>query len=163
VRVVASGGTNPAAIVGIVIVGAFFVIAIIGILAAIAIPNLLNAMQRAREKRTMADIRTISTAVESYESDNNVFPRAESMAELKALLVPKYARSIPFSDGWTKDLRYQCADAACSGYALSSAGADHTFEHNVASEYEGGATTSFNDDIVFMNGKFLQYPEGVRN
>jgi len=162
VRVVASGGMNPAAIVGIVIVVAFFVIAIIGILAAIAIPNLLNATQRARQKRTMADIRTISTAVESYATDNNVYPRAESMAELKPLLVPKYAKSIPFSDAWGNELRYRCTGEECSGYAITSSGADRIFEHVLATEYEDGPTKSFDGDIVFIDDKFVQYPEGVQ-
>src|SRR5438093_3958648 len=50
------------------------VIAIIGILAAIAIPNLLSAVQRGKQKRTMADMRSLATAIEAYAVDNNVYP-----------------------------------------------------------------------------------------
>ena len=41
------------------------VVAIIGILAAIAVPNFLNAQARAKIARSYADIKSISTALES--------------------------------------------------------------------------------------------------
>src|SRR5260221_1313115 len=64
-----AGGTNTAAILIAVIVGFFAVVAFIGILAAIAVPNLLTATQRAKQRRTMADIPTLSTCIEAYSSD----------------------------------------------------------------------------------------------
>lgn len=50
------------------------VVAIIGILAAIAVPNFLNAQIRAKVSRAYADLRTLSTALESYNVDNNAYP-----------------------------------------------------------------------------------------
>ena len=50
------------------------VVAIIGILAAIAVPNFLNAQTRAKVARTESDHRAIATAVESYRMDNNAYP-----------------------------------------------------------------------------------------
>src|SRR5438105_14359454 len=41
-----------------ILIELLIVVAIIGILAAIAIPNLLTAMQRSKQKRTMADMRS---------------------------------------------------------------------------------------------------------
>lgn len=163
-RVVQGGGTNMTAMIVVIIVGGLFVVAIIGVLAAIAVPNMLNAMQRARQKRTMADMRTIATVAEAYATDNNdVYPRAESMDELKPLVVPKYAQALPALDGWGNELRYRCKDDGCTGYAITSSGSDAIFEHVMAGEYPGGATTSFDKDIVYIDGKFVQYPEGVHH
>lgn len=50
------------------------VVAIIAILAAIAVPNFLEAQVRAKVSRVKSDIRTIKTAVESYRVDNNRYP-----------------------------------------------------------------------------------------
>ncbi len=48
------------------------VVAIIGILAAIAVPNFLNAQARAKIARSYSDIRSLSTAIESLRLDKNV-------------------------------------------------------------------------------------------
>ncbi len=50
------------------------VVAIIGILAAIAVPNFLNAQVRAGVSRVKADFKAISTAMELYYLDNNDYP-----------------------------------------------------------------------------------------
>lgn len=50
------------------------VVAIIAILAAIAVPNFLEAQTRAKVSRTQSDLRTLSVAMESYVVDNNKYP-----------------------------------------------------------------------------------------
>lgn len=50
------------------------VVAIIAILAAIAVPNFLEAQTRSKVSRAKADIRSLATALESYAVDNNNFP-----------------------------------------------------------------------------------------
>jgi len=47
------------------------VVAIIAILAAIAVPNFLEAQTRSKISRVKSDQRTIATAIESYLVDNN--------------------------------------------------------------------------------------------
>ena len=58
------------------------VVAIIAILAAIAVPNFLEAQTRSKVSRMKADQRTIATGIESYAVDNNHFPidRADDVA-----------------------------------------------------------------------------------
>ncbi len=46
------------------------VVAIIGILAAIAVPNFLNARTRAQLTRVEADLKSLSTALSLYRMDN---------------------------------------------------------------------------------------------
>ena len=155
------GGTNTAAIVIGVVAGGFALIAVIGILAAIAIPNLITAQQRARQKRTLADMRTLSVTLESYRVDNGIYPQAESMEELQPRLVPRYARALHLKDAWENDLRYRCMDESCNSYGITSSGGDRMFEHVTAAEYEQKATASFDCDIVLVDSKFVQYPEGL--
>jgi prepilin-type N-terminal cleavage/methylation domain-containing protein len=50
------------------------VVAIIAILAAIAVPNFLEAQTRAKASRVKADLRTVATALEAYNVDNNDYP-----------------------------------------------------------------------------------------
>ena len=50
------------------------VVAIIGILAAIAIPNFLNARTRAKVARVRSELRSLSVAIDSYQLDNNAYP-----------------------------------------------------------------------------------------
>lgn len=47
------------------------VVAIIAILAAIAVPNFLEAQTRSKVARAQADTRSIATALEAYVVDNN--------------------------------------------------------------------------------------------
>jgi prepilin-type N-terminal cleavage/methylation domain-containing protein len=50
------------------------VVAIIAILAAIAVPNFLEAQTRAKVSRVKADMRSISTGINAYMVDHNVTP-----------------------------------------------------------------------------------------
>jgi len=50
------------------------VVAIIAILAAIAVPNFLEAQTRSKVSRAKADMRSLATAVEAYAVDENTYP-----------------------------------------------------------------------------------------
>jgi type II secretory pathway pseudopilin PulG len=55
------------------------VVAIIGILAAIAIPNLLAAQRRSKNSRSATDSKQIVTQAQLYINDNNTMPQAAKM------------------------------------------------------------------------------------
>ena len=154
--------SNVVAIVIGLIFGLLALVAVIGIVAAIAIPNLLTAQQRSKQKRTMADIRSLASALEAAAVDTNSYPEAASLDGLS----PKYIGTVPRLDGWGNPFRYDCwssTGAACDSYAIGSAGKDGIFTRDSLQEYAGaGATTNFDDDIVFSNGSFTQYPQGAQ-
>jgi prepilin-type N-terminal cleavage/methylation domain-containing protein len=50
------------------------VVAIIGILAAIAVPNFMNAQIRAKIARCQSDMKSLSTSIEQFRLDKNFFP-----------------------------------------------------------------------------------------
>jgi len=61
---------------GFTLIELLIVVAIIAILAAIAVPNFLEAQTRSKVSRAKSDQRTITTALESYRVDNNRYPPA---------------------------------------------------------------------------------------
>jgi len=59
---------------GFTLIELLIVVAIIAILAAIAVPNFLEAQVRAKVSRARTDQRSLSVALEAYYVDNNVYP-----------------------------------------------------------------------------------------
>ncbi|MGI6454427.1 MAG: type II secretion system protein [bacterium] len=66
---------------GFTLIELLIVVAIIGILAAIAVPNFMNAQVRAKVARSESDLRSLATALEMYRIDNNNYPPTPDTAE----------------------------------------------------------------------------------
>ena len=140
---------------GFTLIELLIVVAIIGIIAAIAIPNLLNAIDRGKQKRTMADMRSIGTAIESYAVDNNVYPVAATSAALAPTVEPTYITSMPLNDGWNYAFQVTSTTTA---YTVHSFGKDGS-----GTTCTAGTTTLFADEICFTGGQFVRYPQGTQN
>ena len=139
---------------GFTLIELLIVVAIIGIIAAIAIPNLLNAIDRGKQKRTMADMRSIGTAVESYAVDNNVYPNTSVIGTLQTIVqTGAYMKNMPLNDGWSHPFQ---VTSVPTEYTLLSTGKDTTNSSNCAT----GTTSLFTDEICFVGGQFLRYPAG---
>ncbi len=158
---------------GFTILELLIAVAIIGLIAAIAIANYLNAAQRTRQKRTMADMRGIAVAWEARAVDTRAYNAAAlgftmpatplTYAEVTTLLSPTYMRNIPRADGWGYSLDF-ATDQPIGGpqattYAIRSPGRDGRFS---GSTYTAGPTTEFDCDIVYSGGSFVVWPEGTQ-
>ena len=152
---------------GFTLVELLIIVAIIGILSGIAVVLYGVALNRARQKRTAADMRTIATAWEERAADTSsylisgyTFPtEAIAFTELNAELIPTYARQIPEFDGWGHRFEF-AAGPEKSEWAIRSRGRDGLVDGD---EYEPGLTDSPDCDMVFANGTFLRYPGVVQN
>ena len=133
---------------------ALVVVTVVGIIAAIAIPNLLNAIDRGKQKRTMADLRSVVTAMEAYAQDHGAYPVADDFATLQSQLVPKYGAALPTSDGWGHPFHISSSE---TDYEVVSPGKD-----GVLRECDRGETTDSGADICVRDGDFTQWPAGTR-
>lgn len=146
-----SGGGGSSVV--IVVICIFAGIALLGMLAAIAVPNFLTAMQRSKQKRTIADMVEFARSINTYAEANHRLPLGNTVREV--------GNAIHWNvrvDGWGHDFRYVTDGQQ---YWLISAGKDGQFEHEKAEQYLPNETKMFDADIVLHNSEWVQVPEGL--
>ena len=162
---------------GFTLIELLIVVAIIGILAALLIPNAVTAIQKSKQRRTMSDLKVISTAIADYVTDNGVAPSQDGTYDggsaFYSALSPFYVKVLPLTDQWGHSIYAYCGSAVDGNYGVTGAGADdflvasygrditlEGFSFDPDSPEDGlfvvSAITHFDYDLVMWNGSWIR-------
>ena len=133
---------------GFSLIELLIVVAIIGIIATIAVPQLLDAIDRSRQRRTMADMRNIATANGTYYVDQGAY--ASALSDLQ----PNYMQVVPANDAWGTAFEYSTASGS---YYLESYASDGADGPSAPSPW---INDPYDVDLELTTGQFIQAPTG---
>lgn len=163
---------------GFSLVELLIVVAVVGILATIAVPNFMTAIHRAKQKSTMKDIVSICTAIAGYVTDNESTPAQDGTydgsTDFYKALSPFYIKVLPISDKWGNGFRvwtgksatqYGISNPTRNDILVASFGRDNKkdgFFFRV-NDPEGGfflltRMSDFNNDLIMWNGSWIRRP-----
>ncbi len=153
----------------------------VAVVSALLIPNFLDALQKARQKRTVADIRNVGTAMFAWltdqvgaasagQSQTPLEMRLEAIAmgnysvitidNLREKLVPVYLTSVPDLDGWSHPYEYRLNSDVLGKQVLGirSPGRDGTWQGDsyTISSFD---PTDYDQDLVWVDGFFVRWPQ----
>lgn len=134
---------------GFSLIELLIVVAIIGIIATIAVPQLMNALDRGRQKRTMADMRNIAAANGTYRVDTGDYA-----TDIQADLESDYMQEVPDADAWNNAWVYT---GSTDTYTLESNGADGA-DGPAAPDPWTDQDQEYDADLVMTDGTFTEAP-----
>jgi general secretion pathway protein G len=134
---------------GFTLVELIVVVAVLGILVSIVIPSLLNATDRSRQRRSMADMANLAKANGMQQVDSGQF--VATLADLS----PTYLTNFPAVDAWGNAWGYTPQGNQLS-YELRSFGSDGA---NGPAPPATWYHEPFEPDLVMNTGRFVQMPE----
>lgn len=138
---------------GFTLIELLVVVTILGILAAIALPAMLTAVDRSKQKGTMADMRTIAQGLQLYGVDNSLFPAdGTRVTQIVRIIEPYVHTVLRYNDHWMHEYGY--ASDGRSWYSLESYGRDGVdgLDITTATAYQ------FELDLVYATGRFVNAP-----
>lgn len=151
---------------GFTLIELLIVVSLIGIIAAIVIPNLMAALHKGKQKASIGDMKTIGTAIEAYMTDTGMAPgggAASTIVDVESYLASFYLAHLPLRDGWGTPFVYQSGPEGVDQayYSIFSYGRDKTFSgiDPDNSNYIVDNMLVFDNDICFSNGTFTYGPK----
>jgi len=165
---------------GFTLIELLIVIAIIGIIAALLIPNFLDALQKSKQKRTEADMRNIGTAMFSWLTDQAGAAAAGAAATgdvdlgaftsvpvdtMTSVLVSQYIQSIPTVDGWKHNYAFFLDTVnplkGSNVMAIQSYGRDGSSDTTTFT-VTGFDPTDYDKDLVWADGYWVRFPQKTK-
>ena len=139
---------------GFTLLELLIVVAIIGLLMAIAVPALRYALDRSKQRVTLSDMRMVAGAIMSYNLDVSFFPNDSlTSPQLMNILAPFSGPSLPEQDRWGHDFDYR-ADGE-NYYSLESFGRDGID----GTDIDYLSRNDFDLDLVNSHGFFSASPD----